>query len=78
MKILNKKQIKKILANTKHKVNLKNVILLQKEKKLYITTKAVTTLNLTNLRICATGLFLGTREGKKLKIAPAATYLFFT
>ena len=76
MEILNKKQIKKILENTKHNLDINNIIFLQKEKKLYITTKAAATLNITSLNIRSTGLFLGKLEGKKLKISPQAAYLF--
>jgi len=76
MKVLNKKQVKKLLANTKHNFDVKNITILEKEKKLYLTTKAVVTLNTTNLQIRSTGLFLGTLEGKQLKISQAAEYLF--
>ena len=76
MKVLNKQQVRKLLATTKHNLDSNQVLLLRKEKKVYLTTKAVAMLNATHLHIRSTGLFLGTLEGKKLKVASNARYLF--
>ena len=73
LKILNKKEIKKILEIIKNQwgcdVNLDYAFLMNKENKIYIVNKEISKVDFSKLRINSVGLYFATMQGNELRLS---------
>tara|TARA_Y100000310_G_scaffold225672_1_gene227692 strand:- start:1409 stop:1642 length:234 start_codon:yes stop_codon:yes gene_type:complete len=72
MNFLNNKQVKKLFSSIPHSLDLNSLTLFQKEKKLFLVTKAAASLVDSSLQVRSIGLFLGTLENKQVILSPSA------